>query len=48
VSRPNEGHAYEARSMSFTLFAINPIGLGLGPTAAAVFTDYVFNDDNMV
>jgi MFS family permease len=27
---------------------INLIGLGLGPTAVAVFTDYVFHDDNMV
>ena len=29
-------------------FVINLIGLGLGPTAVAVFTDYVFHDDNMV
>jgi MFS family permease len=27
---------------------VNLIGLGLGPTAVAVFTDYVFHDDNMV
>ena len=30
------------------LFVNNFIGLGLGPTAVAVFTDYVFHDDNMV
>jgi MFS family permease len=30
------------------LFVINLIGLGLGPTAVAVLTDYVFHDDNMV
>jgi MFS family permease len=30
------------------LFIINLIGLGLGPTAVAVLTDYVFHDDNMV
>ncbi len=30
------------------LFVINLIGLGLGPTAVAVLTDYVFRDDNAV
>jgi MFS family permease len=30
------------------LFVNNFIGLGLGPTAVAIFTDYVFHDDNMV
>jgi MFS family permease len=30
------------------LFVINLIGLGLGPTAVAVVTDYVFRDDNAV
>jgi MFS family permease len=30
------------------LFVINLIGLGLGPTAVAVVTDYVFHDDNAV
>ena len=30
------------------LFVINLIGLGLGPTAVAVMTDYVFHDDNAV
>jgi MFS family permease len=30
------------------LFVINLIGLGLGPTAVALVTDYVFHDDNAV
>jgi MFS family permease len=30
------------------LFVINLIGLGLGPTAVALTTDYVFGDDNAV
>ena len=30
------------------LFIVNLIGLGLGPTAIAVVTDYVFHDDNAV
>ncbi len=30
------------------LFVINLIGLGLGPTAVAVMTDYVFRNDNAV
>lgn len=30
------------------LFVVNLIGLGLGPTAVAVCTDYVFGDDDMV
>ena len=30
------------------LFVINLIGLGLGPTAVAVMTDYVFHNDNAV
>jgi MFS family permease len=30
------------------LFVINLIGLGLGPTAVAVLTDYVFHNDNAV
>jgi len=29
-------------------FAVNLIGLGVGPTAVALITDYVFHDDNMV
>jgi MFS family permease len=30
------------------LFVNNLVGLGLGPTAVALVTDYVFRDDNMV
>jgi len=30
------------------LFVVNLIGLGLGPTAVAMMTDYVFRDDNAV
>jgi len=30
------------------LFVINLVGLGLGPTAVALCTDYVFHDDNML
>lgn len=30
------------------LFVVNLVGLGLGPTAVAVITDYVFHDDNAV
>lgn len=30
------------------LFVINLIGLGLGPTAVAIVTDYVFHNDNAV
>jgi MFS family permease len=30
------------------LFVINLIGLGLGPTAVALVTDYVFHNDNAV
>jgi MFS family permease len=30
------------------LFVINLIGLGVGPTAVAITTDYVFHDDNLV
>ena len=30
------------------LFIVNMIGLGIGPTAVAVVTDFVFHDDNMV
>lgn len=28
------------------LFIVNLVGLGIGPTAVALFTDYVFGDDN--
>jgi len=30
------------------LFIVNLIGLGIGPTAVALITDYVFKDDNAV
>jgi hypothetical protein len=30
------------------LFVINLIGLGIGPTAVAMTTDYVFHNDNKV
>ena len=30
------------------LFLVNMIGLGIGPTAVAVVTDFLFGDDNMV
>lgn len=33
---------------SLYLFVINLIGLGIGPTAVALFTDYVFGDDQRV
>ena len=30
------------------LFVINMIGLGLGPTAVALFTDYIFHDEQAI
>ena len=30
------------------MFAINLLGLGLGPTSVALITDYVFGEDNML
>lgn len=30
------------------LFIVNLIGIGLGPTSVALFTDYVFHDESMV
>jgi len=30
------------------LFVVNLIGLGVGPTAVALLTDYVFHDDQAV
>jgi hypothetical protein len=30
------------------IFLISLIGLGLGPTAVALFTDHLFHDDGMV
>ncbi len=37
-----------AEASALYLFVINLIGLGLGPTAVAMMTDYVFHDDNAV
>lgn len=39
---PNE---YRARITALYFFVVNLIGLGLGPTAIALVTDYVFRDD---
>jgi MFS family permease len=36
------------QASSIYLFVINLIGLGVGPTAVAMVTDYVFADDNRV
>jgi sugar phosphate permease len=30
------------------LFSVNLLGLGVGPSAVAIFTDYVFHDDKSV
>jgi MFS family permease len=37
-----------AQASSIYLFTVNLIGLGCGPTAVALVTDYVFHDDNAV
>ncbi|MEK6806389.1 MAG: MFS transporter [Pseudomonadota bacterium] len=37
-----------AQTSAIYLFVINMIGLGLGPTAVALVTDYVFHDDQAV
>jgi MFS family permease len=42
---PNE---MRGQASATYLFVVNLIGLGLGPTAVAMMTDYVFRDDNMV
>jgi MFS family permease len=42
---PNE---MRGQASAIYLFVINLIGLGLGPTAVAMMTDYVFQDDNDV
>lgn len=36
------------QASSIYMFVINLIGLGIGPTAVALFTDYVFRNDNSV
>ncbi len=42
---PNE---MRGQASAIYLFVINLIGLGIGPTAVAMTTDYVFHDDKMV
>jgi len=42
---PNE---MRGQTSAIFLFAGNLIGLGLGPTAVALLTDYVFHDDNQL
>ncbi|CAH0994382.1 Hexuronate transporter [Emticicia aquatica] len=37
-----------ALASSILLFIINLIGIGLGPTSVALFTDFVFKDENMI
>ena len=37
-----------AQASSIYLFVINMVGLGLGPTAVALATDYLFKDDMAV
>lgn len=41
-------NAMRAQASAVYLFSVNLIGLGLGPTAVALVTDYVFHDDNAV
>ncbi|MGH9842831.1 MAG: spinster family MFS transporter [Blastocatellia bacterium] len=41
-------NAMRGQASSLYLFTINLIGLGLGPTAVAILTDYVFRDDQAV
>ncbi|MEK6805952.1 MAG: MFS transporter [Pseudomonadota bacterium] len=40
--------AMRAQASAVYLFIVNLIGLGMGPTAVALVTDYVFHDDAMV
>lgn len=40
--------AYRGRASAFYLFIFTIIGLGLGPTIVASFTDFLFADDRMV
>jgi MFS family permease len=37
-----------ALASSIFLFILNLIGIGLGPTSVALFTDYVFKDENAI
>jgi len=40
--------AMRGQASALYLFVMNLIGLGIGPTAVALVTDYVFRDDNAV
>lgn len=42
---PNE---MRGQASAIYLFVVNLIGIGLGPTAVAITTDYIFGDDNAV
>jgi hypothetical protein len=41
-------NAMRAQASAFYLFVINLIGLGAGPTAVALMTDFVFHNDNAI
>ncbi len=41
-------NAMRAQASAIYLFVINLIGLGIGPTAVAMTTDYIFHDDQSV
>ncbi|HEV1994433.1 MAG TPA: MFS transporter [Candidatus Acidoferrum sp.] len=41
-------NAMRAQASAFYLFVINLIGLGLGPTAVAMTTDFVFHNDKAI
>lgn len=41
-------NAMRGQASALYLFTINLIGLGMGPTAVAMMTDYVFRDDHAV
>ena len=41
-------NAMRGQASAIYLFVVNLLGLGLGPTAVALVTDYVFRDDQAV
>ena len=41
-------NALRGQASAIYLFVVNLIGLGVGPTAVAMVTDYIFHDDNAV
>jgi hypothetical protein len=43
----NHAQLNARRASAIYLFVITLIGLGIGPTAVALVTDYVFADDNV-